>query len=155
MNTLLTDNFLSNKECNFLIDFYKSNETKSFLFRDVYPLKLDIDNFAISFLVEKLESTSKLFNSKIDWFEIVKWPIGSEQNLHFDGASNKTTFSSIVYLNQNFEGGETYYEDGTIIKPILGRSLFFDGNYYKHGVKKVKKNTRYVIATWYKNKIGE
>ena len=155
MNTLLTDNFLSKKECDFLINFYKSNETKSFLFRDVYPLKLDIDNSAISFLVEKLKSTSKLFNSKIDWFEIVKWPIGSKQDLHFDATSNRTTFSSIVYLNQNFEGGETYYEDGTIIKPILGRSLFFDGNYYKHGVKKVKKNTRYVIATWYKNKIGE
>ena len=150
MKTLLTDNFLSKKECNFLIDFYKLNEEKSFLFRDVYPLRLDINNFAISFLIEKLESISKLFDSKIDWFEIVKWPIGSKQDLHFDTASNKTTFSSIVYLNDNFEGGETYYKDGTIIKPILGRSLFFDGNYYKHGVKKVKKNTRYVLATWYK-----
>jgi len=116
----------------------------------VYPLRLDINNFVISFLIEKLESISKLFDSKIDWFEIVKWPIGSKQDLHFDTASNKTTFSSIVYLNDNFEGGETYYKDGTIIKPILGRSLFFDGNYYKHGVKKVKKNTRYVLATWYK-----
>jgi len=141
---------LSKKECNFLIDFYKLNEEKSFLFRDVYPLRLDINNFVISFLIEKLESISKLFDSKIDWFEIVKWPIGSKQDLHFDTASNKTTFSSIVYLNDNFEGGETYYKDGTIIKPILGRSLFFDGNYYKHGVKKVKKNTRYVLATWYK-----
>jgi hypothetical protein len=91
-----------------------------------------------------------LFNSKIDWFEIVKWPVNSKQDLHFDTGSNETTLSSIIYLNQNFEGGQTYYEDNTSIQPILGRGLFFDGNFYKHGVKEVKQNTRYVVATWYK-----
>ena len=150
MNTLIIDNFLSKKECDFLINFYKSNEKKASLFRDVYPLLLDKNDFMINFLVKKLEATSKFFNSEIDWFEIVKWPIGSEQNLHFDTASTETTLSSIVYLNQNFEGGQTYYEDTTSIQPILGRGLFFDGNFHKHGVKKVEKNIRYVVATWYK-----
>jgi hypothetical protein len=150
VNTLIIDNFLSKKECNFLINFYKSNENKSVLFRDVYPIQLDENNFMVNFLVKKLETTSKLFNSKIDWFEIVKWPIGSYQDLHFDTASNKTTLSSIVYLNENFEGGQTYYEDNTTIQPIIGRALFFDGNFHKHGVKKVKKDIRYVIAAWYK-----
>ena len=150
MNTLIIDNFLSQKECDFLINFYKLNEKKSFLFRDVYPIKLNINNPMINFLVKKIETTSKLFNSKIHWFEIVKWPVNSKQDLHFDTASNETTLSSIIYLNQNFEGGQTYYEDNTSIQPILGRGLFFDGNFYKHGVKEVKENTRYVVATWFK-----
>ncbi len=150
MNTLIIDNFLSQRECDFLINFYKSNEKNSFLFRDVYPIYLDINDFKINFLVKKIETTSKLFNSKIDWFEIVKWPINSKQDLHFDRASDETTLSSIIYLNQNFKGGQTYYEDSTSIQPISGRGLFFDGNFYKHGVKKVEKNTRYVVATWFK-----
>ena len=149
MNTLITDNFLSKKECDFLINFYKSEEKNSFLFRDVYPLKLNLKNSTINFLIKKLESISKLFSCKLDYSQIVKWPVGSKQDLHFDKAEKETLFSSIVYLNENFEGGQTYYEDGTSIQPILGRSLFFNGVYYKHGVKEVKKNIRYVIATWY------
>jgi hypothetical protein len=150
VNTLIIDNFLSKEECDFLINFYKLNEKKSFLFRDVYPIHLDINDSMIDFLVKKIETTSKLFNSKIDWFEIVKWPINSKQDLHFDKANDETNLSSIIYLNQNFKGGQTYYEDSTSIQPISGRGLFFDGNFYKHGVKKVEKNTRYVVATWCK-----
>ncbi len=70
--------------------------------------------------------------------------------MHFDTANDETTLASIIYLNQNFKGGQTYYEDSTSIQPISGRGLFFDGNFYKHGVKKVEKNTRYVVATWFK-----
>jgi hypothetical protein len=55
MKTLIIDNFLSKKECNFLINFYKLNENKSFLFRDVYPIQLDKNNFIINFLVKKLK----------------------------------------------------------------------------------------------------
>ena len=44
MHTLIIDNFLSKKECDFLIDFYKKNEKKAFLFRDVYPLSLNKNN---------------------------------------------------------------------------------------------------------------
>ena len=147
MNTLMIDNFLSKDECSFLIDFYKTNEKKSHTFRDVYPLTLKLNDPSISFLIEKQNKISKLFNSKINWFEIVKWPVNSEHVLHFD---ERTTCTSIVYLNDNFEGGQTYYEDNTIFQPARGRGLFFNGNYYKHGVKKVSKNTRYVVASWYK-----
>ena len=150
MNTLIIDNYLSKRECDFLINLYKSNEKSSFLYRDTYPLNLNENDFMVNFLVKKLQRTSKLFNSKIDWFKLVKWPIDSKQDLHFDTFSNQTTLSSIIYLNENFEGGQTYYEDGTSIQPIIGRGLFFDGNFYKHGVKEVKKDIRYVVAAWYK-----
>lgn len=151
MHTLIIDNFLSKKECNFLINFYKKNKKKASFFRDVYPLKLNKNDSKINFLTEKLEETSKLFNCKIHWSELVKWPVNSKQDLHFDLISGETTLASIVYLNEDFEGGQTYYEDTTTIKPVLGRGLFFNGVFYKHGVNKVEKNTRYVVATWYKN----
>ena len=150
MITLIADNLLSQSECNMLIDYYKKNENFSKKFRDVYPLDLETKNPNINFLKTKLNSISKNFNSEIDWFQIVKWPINSTQNLHFDNASQKTTLTSITYLNDDYTGGQTYYEDGTIFKPKKGRSLFFNGQYYKHGVKPVDKNIRYVVAAWYK-----
>ena len=150
MITLIADNLLSQSECNMLIDYYKKNENFSKKFRDVYPLDLKIKDPNINFLETKLNFISKNFNSEIDWFQIVKWPINSTQNLHFDTASQKTTLTSIVYLNDNYTGGQTYYEDGTIFKPKKGRGLFFDGQYHKHGVKPVNENTRYVVAAWYK-----
>ena len=156
MKTIIIDNFLSKKECISLIDCYERNKKKSFLFRDVYPIDCEIHhNSEINFLLKKLQSNPLAvdLNSKIEWCQIIKWPIGSIQDLHFDKTSNKTSLASIVYLNENFEGGQTYYEDGTTIQPITGRGLFFDGNFYEHGVKKVSKNIRYVVAAWYeKNK---
>ena len=151
MITLIADNLLSQSECNMLIDYYKKNENFSKKFRDVYPLALKTKDPNINFLETKLNFISKNFNSEIDWFEIVKWPINSTQALQFDTASQKTTLTSITYLNDDYIGGQTYYEDGTIFKPKKGRGVFFNGQYYKHGVKPVDKNIRYVVAAWYKN----
>ena len=148
MKTLIYDNLFTEDECNFAIDFYKNLEHEAEKFRDVYPLSIlenEMNNIQI-----KLSKISKEFNAQIDWIQIVKWPIGSYQNLHFDLDSDETTLSSITYLNDNFDGGRTYFEDGTTFIPKKGRSIFFDGQYYKHGVSKVENNIRYVVATWYK-----
>ena len=147
MRTIIIDNFLSEAECHDLINFYKENEKFANKFRDVYPLELSKKHY----LKLKLNKIAKEFNSQIDWFQIVKWPIGAYQKIHFDTASDKTTLSSIVYLNDEFEGGQTYFEEGTIFKPKIGRGLFFNGQYYKHGVTPVKNHTRYVVAAWYKS----
>jgi|TARA_Y100001937_G_C6977990_1_gene266384 hypothetical protein len=150
MITLIVDNFLTAEECEVIIKFYKDNKDKAKKFRDVYPLELSKDKYETDFLKNKLNNIAKNFNGEIDWFEIVKWPINSKQDLHIDDASKDTILSSITYLNDDFTGGQTHYEDGTTFKPKKGRSLFFNGTYYKHGVTPVSKNTRYVVASWYK-----
>ena len=150
MKTLIYDNLLSEDECNFIINYYNNNEQHATQFYNVYPLNLNND---IDFLDTKLTNVSKEFNAEVDWVQIVKWPVGASQPLHFDYASDKTVLSSITYLNDDFEGGQTYYEEGTIFKPKKGRGLFFDGQYYKHGVTEVKNNTRYVVAAWYKTRL--
>ena len=149
MKTLILDNFLSKEECKFLIEYYKSNTENIEKFRDVFPLNLHFVE-KLNFLTFKLNKIAKEFDAQIDWFQIVKWPKNSFQKLHFDTAKKETVLSSIVYLNDNFEGGQTYFEEGTMFKPKEGRGLFFDGQYYKHGVTPVKKQIRYVVATWYK-----
>jgi len=150
LKTLILDNFLTHHECNSIIRFYKENEENVFNYRDVFPLNCNAINIKLSSLTAKLFEVSKLFESQIDWFQIVRWPKNSFQELHFDSASKETTLSSIVYLNDNFKGGQTFFEDGTIFQPVKGRGLFFDGQYHKHGVKKIEDVDRFVVATWYK-----
>ena len=148
MKTLIYDNLLTEDECNFAIDFYKKLEHEAVKYRNVYPLSILKDE--MNYLQTKLSKISKEFNAEIDWIQIVKWPIGSYQNLHFDDVNEETILSSITYLNDNFDGGRTYFEDGTTFIPKKGRGIFFDGQYYKHGVAKVENDIRYVVATWYK-----
>ena len=145
------DQFISQIDCHNLITYYENNESKSFQFRDVFPLTLNKDDPEIKSLANKLNTAAKkISNSQIDWFEIVKWPTNSFQKLHIDNASNQTTLASILYLNDTYTGGETYFEDNTIFTPTTGRIVFFDSTYFKHGVKKINMGTRFVIAAWYK-----
>jgi hypothetical protein len=151
MITLIKDNFISKEICKKTINFYKKNKEKAEKFRDVFPLNLKKENLEENF-IKNINNVSKAINnSVIDWMQIVYWPKNSFQDLHFDNASNETTLSSICYLNDNYQGGQTYFKDGTIFSPITGRILFFDGKYYLHGVKKIISGNRYVLAIWYKN----
>lgn len=139
----IIDNFIDNKTIDALLNYYEVNKNQALQFRDTFPL--NIKNLPIK----------KIYNNiykgvVVDWLEIVKWPSNSYQNLHLDKASNKTVLTSITYLNENYSGGETYFKDGTIIKPKTGRTLIFDGMHYVHGVKTIKKGTRYTLPVWYK-----
>ena len=146
------DNFLSKIECKKLIQFYNSKPFSE-NFNGTYPLNLKHSEH--NNLYKKINTISRMLNkSIIDWFQIVKWPMShSGKNLHFDGASLQTTLSSIIYLNNTYDGGHTYFEDGTSFAPVTGRVIFFDGNYYKHGVSSVKNNDRYTVASWFKNEL--
>jgi hypothetical protein len=160
MIALFRDNFLSKEECDNLIKVYKKNINKKDKkinaiqkVKNVFPLAVDLNNDLDENVINKFNQMSALINDSVaDWGQIVRWTKNSFQDLHFDNASSKTTLSSICYLNENFEGGQTYFKEGTLFMPKTGRALFFDGNYYFHGVKEILSKERYVLALWYKNK---
>ena len=147
----MEDDFLNKKECKTLINFYKSKPLPK-EFYGTYPRALD-HNFNNK-LLNKINNLSfNLNQSIIDWFQIVKWPASHPgKQLHFDQTSSDTILSSILYLNSDFEGGHTYFEDGTSFAPLTGRAIFFDGQYFVHGVSKIKNKDRYTVATWFKKK---
>jgi hypothetical protein len=149
---IILDSVLSPEECNFLIEYYEE-KGPTHLWRDTYPLNLDIFDDTITNHIIKIESAiNEVLNGQImfDWGEIVQWPKGSKQDIHVDDASKATIFTSITYLNTEYTGGETFFEDGIDVKPLLGRTLCFDGNYYYHGVKEIINGTRYTLPIWYK-----
>ena len=143
----MENNFLNKKECKNFIDFYKKNKASKFF--NTFTLPLEPEEHKD--LIQKLNSvTKKLNNSVVDYLQIVEWPAPNiGQQLHFDTGFLHTTLSSIIYLNDEFKGGHTCFEDKTSFSPVTGRAIFFDGQYFKHGVSSIKKNNRYTIATWF------
>jgi len=150
MKVFLQDNFLTKKECKELIKLYEACPIPE-KFNTTYPMFLTIGQ--LPKLEEKINKTGMDINkSVIDWFQIVKWPCPNlGKDVHYDTASDKTTLSSIIYLNDNYDGGHTFFKDGTSFAPVTGRAIFFDGNYYEHGVSSSTKNDRYTVATWLKH----
>jgi len=155
MKVVMEDKFLNKNQCKHLINFYNSQPDK-FKFNTTFPLT--ITKIGPQFLKDKINQAGMdINNSVIDWFEIVKWPSPDEgKALHMDKPNVlPLTLSSIIYLNDNYEGGHTYFEDGTTFAPVTGRAIFFDGQYYPHGVSAISKGPRYTIATWFTHARGK
>ena len=151
MKIQIVEKFLERDECNTLMDYYKRYESDSIDWHGTWPLKITDSAVCTWRVREKLNEKAKDINgSEIDYVQIVKWPRGSSQPSHRDTAHDHTTLASIIYLNENIEGGETYFTDGVVIEPRIGRAVFFDGQYFEHGVNQIRHNERYSIASWYK-----
>jgi len=145
---VIQDKFLTQTECKKLIKFYKKGLPKSF--NTTYPLELN--PLEHTSLVNKINKVGiDINNSVVDWFQIVKWPFPNKgKNLHTDDTSFKTTLSSIIYLNDDYRGGHTFFKDNTSFAPVEGRAIFFDGKYYPHGVSSIDEGDRYTVAIWLK-----
>ena len=81
------------------------------------------------------------------------WPKNSKQNFHIDKTRMETDYTSITYLNQNFQGGKTLvFEDANHMmtcSPKTGRLLCFDGKKHYHGVTPIESQDRYTLNIWY------
>jgi len=146
----ILDNFLTDKQCDSLINFYNSKPQPS-KYLTTHPLNLSINDHKT--LTKKINKIGIDINkSIIDWFQIVKWPFPNVgMDMHIDDASIKTTLSAVIYLNDNYLGGYTHFNCRTHIAPVKGRAIFFDGKKYKHGVSIIDKGERYTVEAWLKN----
>lgn len=148
--------------------------------------KLHIQNETIRLLFQKVENhciaeiykaTGKVFYPEMS--SITKWHIGGEQTPHLDTYSNQETHNAtqeeleqmekfpsrewtvIVYLNDDFRGGETYfppsdhYPFGHQVEPKAGHGLLFQGIHHSHGVFKVRRKHRHTIAIWFTEDQGK
>jgi len=87
-------------------------------------------------------------NAFINYHHITEWRTGVYQPTHKDYQYHP--YTTILYLNDEFEGGETIIE-GEKIKPEKGALLTFPGNIVNHSVNEVINGTRYTIAAWHKS----
>ena len=153
---VIVDNLLSYNMANCIQDFateqMSNNNFQIWGKTKTIDIKISLENTVINEALHLITNTASKYYSdvELDWAQIVEWPVGASQGFHLDKASDKTTLSSITYLNNNFRGGETVFADGTKVAPVIGRTVFFDGIKYEHGVYAVSGASRFTIPIWYK-----
>ncbi len=147
-------NFLSKKECDFFIEFHDLHYGKAPGSRlsgnlkiiEMLPISNKIKEFrkVLSQLILKANKHNKVF---LDYAELVAWHgEGIFMEKHTDYSHQH--LSSILYLNDNYKGGETVIGNN-VIKPETGKVIFFSGTKIPHSVKKLIKGRRYTIPSWY------
>jgi hypothetical protein len=72
---------------------------------------------------------------------------------HQDQGVSSRVLSSVMYLNDNYEGGEIeFVNSGVRIKPEAGSIIFFPSNFlYIHEVYPITEGYRYSMPHWYHN----
>jgi predicted 2-oxoglutarate/Fe(II)-dependent dioxygenase YbiX len=84
-------------------------------------------------------------------YSMLRYTGGQEYKAHADGTTAMgRAISAIVYLNDDFEGGEVEFVNfGVKIKPKPGMLLLFPSTYpYTHIAHPVISGTKYAIVTW-------
>ena len=137
------DDYIDNNTAKNFINLYDDNLQKTYKNHDTTPLEIPLDGFGLT------ESICKDFDIKhsLDKLEIVKREEGSYMENHVDKGD---AIAFILYLNDEFEGGETVFENQTTIKPKKGRLLVFSNGIIQHKVNLITKGERYVLAGWFK-----
>jgi hypothetical protein len=141
-------NFLEKSECQEWID-RAPKFTGSYDFEDRV---LDISNHHIVTRVKNFLENACNCKLNCSSAQIQLWPVNSSSELHIhkDLGREDGDYNSLLYLNDDFDGGEFITKDLSI-KPETGMLTFFDGSHIYHGVREVKYKHRYSLIFWWNN----
>lgn len=123
---------------------------------DAIRIMQQVRFLALTLLYQAVRPNEPLYS---DTAQLVRWHEGIElqphtDNMDPDGSPNISphrSFSSILYLNDEYEGGETYFPGHKVrIKPTPGALVLFGaGPEYVHGITRVTRGLRYTYAGWF------
>lgn len=88
-------------------------------------------------------------------YQMLRYRAGQEYKAHADGGTDiGRAISAILYLNDDYEGGEIEFPNfGVKIKPEPGMLVLFPSTYpYAHIAHPVSDGTKYAIVTWIKDR---
>lgn len=166
-------NVLTQEECEQLIHYYrehpelrtKGNAQKRFdnyamETSSVYGPLLKTVAALTNRLIIKAAKAYNIEELYLDYQTLVKWDAGEEMEFHADNVTQDKDphwycgwrdYSSILYLNHDYEGGDTIFKHQQQRQPPMqGTAILFPATYaYTHGVDKVLSGTRYTLASWF------
>ena len=166
-------NILDKNSCEDIIQFYDEHPDR-WQKSDVQERFIDCSMMTHKLVGPVLQSVAALTNRLIikaakfyhleelylDFQTINRWEAGKDMPLHADNMTpekephwycGQRDYSSILYLNHNYEGGETIFKyQNQSQPPLQGTAILFPASYgYTHGVNEIKSGTRYTIASWF------
>lgn len=172
----VVNDFLSQQQCDLLIDCYNRNKEqfaektgdtfwdgRYIQFHDIMEHETDavrimqqIRHIASMYILNEFVSDEPIYP---DTAQLVGWSEGMDMKPHADNMepdggpniSSHRNFSSIIYLNDDYEGGHTYFPSlGVRVAPKRGTLVLFGAGYeFVHGVTKVTKGKRYIYSGWF------
>ena len=105
-----------------------------------------------SSVINDVTNLCKIFddNIKLQYVGVIRWPIGTFMKPHIDDNNihEPDIFAAMLYLNDNFTGGSTMFED-IEIKPKSGKLIIFSNHEHLHYVSEVGGAERFVLSFWY------
>ena len=149
---LIEQNLFDKNICESLIKCVLENEKKLAPFRDIKVINLiDIHPIFTKKLVNYFANFlgQRGITAYPEKIEITVWEKNSKHGMHFDSNRDSTCLTSITYLNEDYLGGETIFENGIVVKPEIGKTVFFDGRKYRHGVSPILEGKRFALPIWY------
>jgi hypothetical protein len=82
-----------------------------------------------------------------------RWRVGDMQHPHADDGNGLEwrKFGCVLYLNEDYEGGEIYFPNqNSSFKPKANTLAFFPGDAeFLHGVTEITSGTRYTLSTFW------
>lgn len=117
-------------------------------------------------MVDDLDRAEQLWKRAVDWvpksidrwravgvnerLRFYRYELGQRFEWHYDGAferpsGERSKLTFMIYLNDDFEGGETSFENVTIV-PRQGMALFFV-HQIRHKGQPVTRGRKYVLRT--------
>jgi hypothetical protein len=146
---VITDHFISDDDCDYLISLYEKNQDLIFQYRNTYPIALfNLNDSRANLTIEQIKIYAEHLSNQslvVSNAEIVKWPVGSYMDKHIDPSTD--VFAGLVYLNDDYDGGYTSFI-GKEIQPKKGSFVIFHNSILEHWVTEIEKNERFTLAVW-------
>jgi Rps23 Pro-64 3,4-dihydroxylase Tpa1-like proline 4-hydroxylase len=127
------------------------NEHSSISDRLFYALDSSFEHYS----KELYPYAFRSIKGKEDNMSILKYEKSGYLPAHIDHGSSSRTLSVVMYLNDDYDGGEITFPHvgkGVSIKPSAGSIIFFPSMFvFVHEVSAVTSGTRYALPNWYHN----
>ena len=80
-----------------------------------------------------------------------RYGVGGHYNVHSDAGKNDRVLSAVLFLNDDYQGGELHFPNQDIsIKPEAGMLVLFPSNFlFIHGSKPITEGRKYIIISWF------
>jgi hypothetical protein len=156
-----TNSLLWNDRTFFLQDLtYLTNELNTQKDKEIFRISLNIRQRVNNQIVNFMKINHKIYS---DCLILNRWRPGDLQMPHADGEMEDGTqhpypwreYGSVIYLNDEYEGGSIYFPQWDIeITPKPRTLAFFPGTLdYMHGVRPITNGMRYTFPSfWTSNK---
>lgn len=125
-----------------------------FFYNEMYSISERLFSPLDEYLIKYKEIYPFLnIKSRDDSMHLLKYEKAGYLPAHQDHGVSTRTLSVLIYLNDDYEGGNLVFRNSNLsFKPEAGSIIFFPSNFlYVHEVEKITGGIKYSLPNWYHN----